>query len=218
MNEIFFLLQIFFCLGFLWIALKLGKAALISYGSLQAVLANLFVLKQINLFSLSVTPSDPFAVGSILSLNLLQEFFGKKAAQKSIWISFFSLAFFALCSQVQIFYLPNAFDSTSISYEKILLPSLRICLASFAAFFITQQLDLRLFPRLRGSLRRRIFFSLLLSQLLDTILFTLLGLWGSVESLLSIILVSFTLKCVAILCSASCINFTKKAVKDVVSL
>ena len=72
MNETIFFLHIFSALLFLALAIRLGKMALGVYVALSGVLANLFVVKQIELFGLHATASDVFAVGGILGLNLLQ--------------------------------------------------------------------------------------------------------------------------------------------------
>ena len=59
-------------------------------------------IKQIDLFGFSVTCSDVFAIGGILSLNLLQEYFGKEAASRAVKVSLLALLFFAVMSQVHL--------------------------------------------------------------------------------------------------------------------
>ena len=63
MNELIFLFHILLVLSFVLGALRLGKNALLSLLALQAILANLFVVKQISLFGFAVTCSDVFAIG-----------------------------------------------------------------------------------------------------------------------------------------------------------
>ena len=73
MNESIFLFHVITILVFTLIAFRLGKTALGSWICIQALCANLLVLKQVVLFGLHVTCSDVFAIGGILRLNLLQE-------------------------------------------------------------------------------------------------------------------------------------------------
>ena len=94
MNEALFFIQIFFTLLFVYGALKLGPSALVAWVTVQALIANLFVLKQIHLFGMEVTASDGYAIGSLLGLNVLQEFYGKKEAKQATWICFFFMTFF----------------------------------------------------------------------------------------------------------------------------
>jgi len=205
MNELYFLIQVITVLLFSFGALRLGHGALTTAVTVQALIANLFVLKQIHFLGFEVTCSDAFAVGSILSLNLLREYFGKKAATKAISICFFFMIFFVAVSQVQLIFSPGPHDTAQFAYAKLLTPAPRLLFASLIAFFLVQHLDVRCFGWIsrilpRSSFPLRSSLSLTLSQLVDTILFSFLGLYGIVNSILDIILISFLIK--------ACVIFT----------
>jgi len=91
MNEIVFFAHIVSLLGFLLLAVRMGKEALIAAFSILLVTANLFVVKQVSLFGLHVTAADVYAIGSIFALSCLQEYYGRKVARQAIWVGFFSL-------------------------------------------------------------------------------------------------------------------------------
>lgn len=152
MNEILFFSHLFIVMLFVLISLKLGKETIITSIAMQAILANLFVIKQISWFGWEITCSDVFAIGSIFSLNLLREYFGLELAKKAIWISLFTMIFFTLMSQIHLFYLPSAFDTTHSAFLQILTPIPRLLFASLATFMIIQQLDIRLFGFLKKHL------------------------------------------------------------------
>ena len=197
MNELLFCLHTLVMVGFGFGALRLGSTALTTWVALQSVLANLFVLKQIDFLGFHVTCSDVFAIGSILGLNLLREFYGKEAAKRALWICFFSLAFFVGMSQLHLLYTPNSYDSTQGAFETLLSPSPRLMAASLLVFFLVQQIDLRLFNLLKqrfSNFSLRHVGALVCSQLIDTVLFSLLGLWGLVADLFDIIVISFLIK------------------------
>lgn len=215
MNEALFLSHILIVIAFTLAALRLGKGALVALMALEGVLANLFVVKQMPLFGFAVTCSDVFAIGGILSLNLLQEYFGKDSAKQAVRISLLSLLFFACMAQIHLTYIPTSLDTTHTAFATIFSSSTRILFASLATFYLVQQIDVRLFPLLKGKLPIRIAISLLLSQLLDTLLFTFLGLYGLVESVFDVILLSFSLKCLIIAASAPFTALSKKMVKHV---
>lgn len=220
MNEALFFAHILVVAGFAMLALRSGKIALISFLVLQAILANLFVVKQMTLFGCSVTCSDVFAVGGILTLNLLQEYFGKGSAEQAIRISLLGLIFFALMSQVHLFYEPILTDMTHSAFQTIFSSSLRIVFASIAVFYLVQKIDVQLFSFLKKYLPTtrlpiRIAISLIFSQLIDTIFFSFLALYGLVESLFDIILWSFFVKCSIIACSSFLITLSKRIVKNV---
>lgn len=203
MNEILFFLHVIVVLGFVLAALRLGKEALIVCTALQAVLANFFVLKQTNLFGFTVTCSDVFAVGCIASLNLIQEYFNKETARKAIWISSFALLFYVLMTQFHLLYLPSVADTTQASFAALLKITPRLLLASLTTFFLVQQFDIYLFTFLKKRFAKNSFamrsgISLMTTQLIDTILFTLLGLYGLGFSIIDIIIISFLLKALII--------------------
>lgn len=167
--------------------------------TLQAVLANLFVLKQTVLFGLQVTCSDVYAVGSLLALNLLQDRFGAKHAQQAIYISLFALVVFAVMGVWHLSYEPIPGDSMQIAYAALLTPAPRILAASLVTYGVVCFLDLWILASLRRSLVVGNAVSQLIAGFFDTVLFTFLGLYGIVDSVGQVILFSFCVKAAAIL-------------------
>lgn len=222
-NELLFFLHVALVIGFVFGALRFGAQGLIALIALQAVLANLFVIKQMSLFGFSVTCSDVFAVGSILGLNLLQEHFGKEMAQKAVKISFLSLAFFFVMTQVHLFYQPTSADQSQAAFLSIFSSTFRIVAASIGVYWVVQKLDVVLYGWLKQffkgrQLLVRLGLSLLVMQLLDTVLFSFFGLYGLVESLFDIIVVSYAVKCLVILLGSPLAAFSKKMVRDVAQI
>ena len=120
MNECVFFLHIFLLVSFVLVSLKLGKETLIACFAVQIILANLFVTKQIACFGLQVTCTDVYTIGALFSLNLLQEYFGKGCAKKTIWTVFFLLFFFIAMSQIHLGYIPSKYDLMHLSFKAIL--------------------------------------------------------------------------------------------------
>ena len=214
MNELLFLTQIACILAFTLCALKIGKEALVVWIVIQAFIANLFVLKQITLWGLHVTASDAFAVGSLLGLECLQEKFGKKEAKQTIWICFFCMLFFVIVSQLHLLYLPNEEDSTQMAFETLLTPSPRLLFASMSVFLIVQQLEIHLFSFLKRQIPQANFAyrastTLVFSQVLDTVLFSFVGLYGIVSSIFDLILMSLLIKLIVITCFTPVIRYAK---------
>lgn len=214
MNEFLFLVQTLLIISFAFGAFKLGKGALVSWVAIQALIANLFVLKQISLFGFQVTASDAFVIGSLLGLNFLQEYYGKEEAKKATWVCFFFMVFFVLASQLHLLYQPSPHDTSQPAFDQILSLSPRLLLASMSVFFIVQQIDIRFFAFLRNKFSKASFslrtgLSLVFSQLLDTILFSFAGMYGIVASITDVIVVSFMIKLIVIGCFTSFIRLAK---------
>lgn len=214
MNETVFIIQALLIVGFALGALKLGKGALTAWVAIQALIANLFVLKQITLFGFDVTASDAFVIGSLLGLNFLQEYFGKAEAQKATWICFFFMFFFAIVSQLHLLYTPSQHDTMHPAFLALLTPSPRLMIASMSVFFLVQQFDVRFFSMLKNRFPQANFalraaVALIVSQFLDTVLFSFLGLYGIVASVIDIIFLSFAVKLIVIFCFTPFIRWAK---------
>jgi len=199
MNELIFVLQSAAIVGALFAAVRIGKEALIALSVLLSVLANFFVLKQIYLLGWSVTCSDAFAIGGIFGLNMLAQSYGRDVAKKTIWISFFGMLFYVIVSQIHLLFVPSPHDTSQDHFTYLLTAAPRLLLASLVTFFIVQQFDVRLYQVLsKFSWQIRSLLCLLISQALDTVLFSLLGLYGLINDFTSMMIVSYLVKSVVI--------------------
>lgn len=214
MNEIIFFGQTLLIIGFALAALRLGKTALVAWVAIQALIANLFVLKQITLFGFDITASDAFVIGALVGLSLIQEYFSKEDAQKATWICFFFMIFFTVMSQVHLLFNPSHADVTQPAFVAILSHSPRLLMASMAVFFLVQRFDIVFFGFLKGALPNASFavrttLTLVVSQFLDTILFTFVGLYGIVASIFDVVFISFSVKLAVIFCSTSLLRWAR---------
>ncbi len=203
-NEFIFSMHSLLVIGCSFGALRFGASALTTWICLQAISANLFVTKQIHLFGLDVTASDVFGVGCILGLNLLQERFSKEKALKASKLCLFFMTFFAAASYIHLLYTPNIYDTTHAAFSLILSPAPRLLAASIGVFFIVQYFDTFFFAWLKNRLPKTPFamrgtISLILSQCIDTLLFTYFGLSGIVESLIDTFVMSLCIKLLVVL-------------------
>jgi uncharacterized integral membrane protein (TIGR00697 family) len=181
-----------------------GKSGLIAWIALQAVLSNLFVLKQINLFGLNATASDVFTIGGLLGVNILQQHYGYPAAKQAISSAFLALVFFCFVSQVHLLYVPASYDFAHAAYATLLSPTPRLLAASVISYACSQSLNVFTFKHLSQRLGPSSGLtchvtSVLLAQTIDTVLFSYLGLYGLMHNLLQVILISSFIKTFALL-------------------
>lgn len=196
-------------------ALFFGEAGLVAFVSIQCILANLFVIKQTVLFGFTATCADAFTIGAVLGLNLLQEYYGKKAARKAIWVNFFMLVFYSIMCKIHLGYTAAIYDQTHHQFTDILGTMPRIVVASGATYFICQWIDYYLYGLLKRLCKNRFliarnYISIIATQGIDTILFSFLGLYGIMQNITEIMLVSYTIKLIAILISTPFVQFSKK--------
>ncbi len=217
MNEFIFIFHaLIVCTSTLG-SLFLGRDALVSFICLQGVLANLFVIKQMTIFGLDGVCSDVFIVGSLFGLNLLQEFYGKSIAKKTIIINFVLMFFYLAMTQFHLLYQPNHFDSMHMHYQSILGITPRLIIASIIAFYVMQVLDVYIFGFLKKLFKNkhitsRNFIALAISMTIDTILFASMALYCVVGSLWSVIVIGSAVKILASLCCIP-LTFLAKRIK-----
>ena len=187
-------------MAFLFMAIRLGKGALYTAFSIQLITANLFVTKEVSLFGLSVTPTDVFTIGSLFTLTAVIEHYGKAAARRAIWIGFFFLLFFGVMSEVHLLYLPSHFDTKHDAFKAILGVTPRIVVVSFIAALLSDRCDIGLYAFLKKKLALPLAFVIaaLISQFLDTAIFTYGGLRGEMHNLSNIFFFSYFVKCASI--------------------
>jgi queuosine precursor transporter len=215
MNELLFVIHILFTIGLTLATLKFGQRLLIGGICMQVLLSNIFVTKQITLFGLTVTSCEAYIVGSYLSLNLLQEYFSKKALQDAIITCLFCIMFVLVCTQIHLRYSPSEFDTTHIAYEQILSQTPRVFIASILSYFVSTFIDIRLFSlakRLwpKSAFWRRSLPTALITQAIDTIFFAFVGLWGLVHNIFHIIAVAYLIKVITLVCLAPMTLLVKK--------
>lgn len=194
------------------LALRFGKEALIVLFCLQGLLANLFLLKQISLFGFIITCTDTYTIGCYFCLGLLQLYFGEKAANQAILLGFLSLAILLIMSLFQVAYIPSVYDSYDPIYRKILGTTPRIALTSLGVALLSQRLNLFLQKKLQNILPTVLVISLpiLISQFVDTLLFTLIALYGQVHHLGHIVFISYLVKAIALFCVTPFTILSKK--------
>ncbi len=161
-----------------------GKLGLYIWIPIATILANIQVLKMVDLLSIGVTLGNITYASSFLVTDILSENYGKKAARKAVFIGFFSLMTTVIIMNIALMFKPNEFDFIQESLQNIfsLLP--RIALASLVAYGVSQLHDVwaynfwkNLFPGLHF-LWLRNNASTMVSQLLDSVIFTFIAFWG----------------------------------------
>jgi len=215
MNELIFALHTVIIALFALGALALGQGALVAFVCIQCILANLFVVKQITLFGFTATCADAFTVGATIGLNMLQEYFGKAIAKRTIWINFFLLIFYAIVSQVHLIYVPHAADTMHLHFMPLLSLMPRIVIASFSVYFVSQMADFYLYGFLTKVFHNkyiilRNYASIAVCQLLDTILFSFAGLYGIIDDIWQVIIISYLIKLASIVIATPFVGFSRR--------
>jgi uncharacterized integral membrane protein (TIGR00697 family) len=198
-NELLFFGSAIFTVLFSLFALRLGKEALVGSMVVQGIVANIFLVKEMHIFGKVATCGDVFIIGLVLSLNLLQEYFGRNAATRTVNAYFLMLTWFLCVKTIHLAFVPTSADCTHKFFVGIFSNSTRIILASLGVSFAALHFDRIIYRFLMFIFGERFlvlrnFVTISLSQLLDTVLFTYIALYGVISAPKDVILVCFSVK------------------------
>ncbi|WP_070040510.1 queuosine precursor transporter [Robinsoniella peoriensis] len=206
-NEILLILSVVIIYGsvLLWYKL-LGCKGLMAFTVLATISANIEVLILVNAFGMEQTLGNILFASTFLVTDILSEVSGKKAANQAVNIGILTSLTFIIISQSWLLYQPGANDWAHSSIVNIFSNTPRMMAASLIVYAISQKFDVWLYhkwwgltKRLCGDSRRYLWLrnngSTLLSQLLNTVLFTMGAFLGTYDTrtLISIMWASYVI-------------------------
>ena len=207
MNEILLIGSLIFIYGMALLGYKLfGKTGLYCISAAATILANIEVLIMIKAFGAEQTLGNVLFAVTFIITDILSECEGKKAADKAVYTSFFASIFFLVLSQSWLHYVPSESDWASPAIRTIFSNTPRMIIASLAVYGISQLFDVWLYHKIwdmtsKKSGNRRSFLwlrnngSTLVSQLINTFLFTLFAFYGTygLSQIISIFISSYVI-------------------------
>ncbi|MBN1989572.1 MAG: queuosine precursor transporter [Bacteroidales bacterium] len=206
MNEIWWLVMLIANFTMVTAAYRFfGKTGLFVWVPVSTILANIQVVQTVELFGMAATLGNIVYATSFLVTDILSEIYGKEEAKKAVWIGFFSLIAMTLIMNLALLFAPLADEfsqttSQSLSHIFSLMP--RIAAASLIAYLVSQQHDIWAyhFWRKRFPAQKHIWIrnnlSTVVSQLIDSVIFTLIAFLGVLEPsvLVEVVLSTYVLK------------------------
>jgi len=184
-NEILLFVTIFLSfLGVIFCYRLWGKIGMFGWIAFASVIANIEVIKCVDMFGLSVTLGNVIYGSTFLATDILNETEGGKTSRKAVRLGFFALVMFVMLSQLSLLFIPNESDFASPAMHTLFELSPRICASSLLAYFISNTLDTYLYDWI-GRYTTRLWLKnnggTMISQAIDTILFTFLAFYGVFE-------------------------------------
>ena len=170
-----------------------GRAGLYCLSAVATVLANIEVLILVNAFGMEQTLGNVLFAVTFLITDILSECEGKKAANRAVWIGIFTSLFFLLLSQSWLLYIPSESDWVMPSVMGIFSSTPRMLLSSLAVYAVSQLFDVWLYhkwwaftEKKCGDRKKYLWLrnngSTLLSQIVNTFLFTLFAFYGTYDT------------------------------------
>lgn len=181
-----------------------GKGGLLAFSVMASILANIEVLILVNAFGIEMTLGNVLFASTFLITDILSENHTRKDASRAVLISTMCSVMFIFISQMWLLYTPSENDWASGAIRTIFASTPRIVCASLVVYFVSQIVDVWLYHKWwdlckkyfkddRKGLWIRNNGSTLVSQLLNTFLYTFLAFYGtySMDTLISIFISSY---------------------------
>lgn len=222
MNELLFFISLIIVFSFLLLSYyKFGKTGLFAYIAFATVFANIIVIKCVDLFTLSITLGNVLFGGVSLATDMLNENHGENEARKSVNISFYILILFTILSQIVLMFIPNSSDIAQNALYQVFSLSPRICIASIIAYFISTNLNIYCFDKIKSILPQDKFLwvrnnvSTIVSQFIDCAIFTTCAFAYifPFKTLISIIFTTWIIKILVALLDTPFIYLSQKIAK-----
>lgn len=204
-NEILIILSFLLIYGGVVLFYRLfGKNGLLAFNVMATLLANIEVLLVVRAFGIEMTLGNVLFASTFLITDILSENHGKKDANRAVIISTLCSVFFIAISQMWLLYTPSESDWASSSFRTIFSSTPRVVCASLIVYLISQLIDVWLYHKWWDWCRKRFGDekkglwirnngSTMISQMINTLLYTFLAFYGryDIGTLLSIFISSY---------------------------
>lgn len=218
MNETLFVIAIL--LNFIGViaAYKLfNKTGIYAWIALATVIANMEVVKCVDIFGLPLTLGNVTYGSIFLATDILNEKYGRKKAQKGVFLGFFSLLIFTVFTQIDLLYIPSINDFAHDAMKVLFSLTPRICIGSMIAYLVSNTMDVFLYKKIRDIFPSDKFLWLrnngatMTSQLADTFLFTFIAFYGifPLHTVLELCVTTYLLKIMIALCDTPFLYLAK---------
>lgn len=150
MNNLLLFISIIGVFSMMLILKKLfGKEGIIGWMGIASILANILLIKSVNLLGIGATLGNVLFASNFLATDMLTENYGYKEAKKGVRFAIAAIAIFLIITQVALLYIPNSEDIAQSSFELLFGFVPRISLASISMFALSNIVDIRLYEWLR---------------------------------------------------------------------
>lgn len=221
MNNILLIVSIIGVFSIMLIIKKFfGKEGMIGWMGIASILANLLLVKSVDLLGIGATLGNVLFASNFLATDILTENYGYKEAKKGVRFAIASVIIFMIITQIALLYVPNAEDIAQSSFELLFGFVPRISLASISMFALSNFIDIKLYEWLREKTKgKKMWLRNNICTILcnggENFLFYLIAFAGVMEMpvILSIALSATIIEILVALCDTPFLYISKK-IKD----
>lgn len=206
-NELLLIGSVLLIYGIVLLAYRIfGKSGMYVMTAIATILANIEVLLLVNAFGMEMTLGNVMFASTYLVTDILSENEGKKSASKAVWLGVFVSAVMLILTQYWMLYKPSGSDWAMEHIKAIFSTTPRLLFASFTGYIISQRFDVWLYHKWwkfttdkTGDKKKFLWLrnngSTLISQVVNTVIFTLIAFagWYDVKTLISVMISSYVI-------------------------
>lgn len=150
MNELLLFIEIIAVFSMILVFKRfLGLGGLFTWIGIASVIANIEVIKNIEIFGISATLGNVMFASIFLATDIISESYGKEEAKKGVYIGLFSMVAYVICIQFSLFFKPSEIDIAHGAMVELFSFAPRIVFASFTMFFLANFANALLYNKLK---------------------------------------------------------------------
>ncbi|ENJ3992587.1 queuosine precursor transporter, partial [Staphylococcus pseudintermedius] len=96
-----------------------GKSGLYAWVAIGTIIANIQVLKTVDIFTISATLGNVMFASIYLATDILNDIYGRKVAKKAVWLGFSSTFIMIIVMQVSLAFQPSEVDMAQDAMKAI---------------------------------------------------------------------------------------------------
>ena len=182
-----------------------GKQGLLAWVAIGTIIANIQVIKTIEIFGISATLGNVMFASIYLATDILNDIYGRKVAKRAVWLGFSSTLVMIIIMQMSLHFIPAPEDTAQNAFHAIFDVVPRIALGSIVAYIIGQHVDVFIFSLIKKLFSSdktfiiRAYGSTIISSIIDTALFVSIAFIGSLPGMavFEIFITTYVLKLVS---------------------
>ncbi|MGE8023563.1 queuosine precursor transporter [Staphylococcus pasteuri] len=182
-----------------------GKHGLIAWVAIGTIIANIQVIKTVEIFGISATLGNVMFASIYLATDILNDIYGRKVAKRAVWLGFSSTLVMIIVMQMSLHFIPAPEDTAQSALHAIFDVVPRIALGSIVAYIIGQHIDVFIFSLIKKIFSSdktfiiRAYGSTVISSIIDTALFVSIAFIGSLPGMavFEIFITTYVLKLVS---------------------
>ena len=182
-----------------------GKQGLLAWVAIGTIIANIQVIKTVEIFGISATLGNVMFGSIYLATDILNDIYGRKVAKRAVWLGFSSTLVMIIIMQMSLHFIPAPEDTAQNAFHAIFDVVPRIALGSIVAYIIGQHVDVFIFSLIKKLFSSdktfiiRAYGSTIISSIIDTALFVSIAFIGSLPGMavFEIFITTYVLKLVS---------------------